>query len=350
MKARNSNIELLRLLCIVMIISMHVFGLFKDHLDITDYAALSFNNAICNLGVSIFMLISGYYGIRYKTEKLLSLWNIALFWSLALIFVDTDHSAKHLIRSVFPVFTNKYWFLTSSVIIFCLAPYIEKLISVITQQQFRRLIVIMLLFFVIAPSFLMLEIMRDSGKGVMNMLTVYLLGRYCSIYGLPKRLSGVSGGGVLFIVIMVITVMDLAVTLKAGTLFQMLARDNCILILLGAITVFTIVMKLKPHTMGWLNHLASYVFPVYVIHGALLTRLVYVPENTYSILYLMVWANTITITMTAIVMESVRRMFLNKPFLWLLGQELKAVETVKKKIHTPHQEFNASTGSTLPND
>lgn len=195
MTSRNSNVELLRLLCIVMIVSMHVFGRYNDNLSVWGWAALSVNNAVGNLGVTIFMLISGWYGIRLRTEKLLNLWNITLFWSLALIAVDVDHSAKNLVRSVFPVFTGKYWFLTVYIVISCLSPYIERLIAQLSRRQFQQLIAVLLLFFVVAPTFVILEIMHDSGKGVMNMLTVYLIGRYMARYGLPTRLKGICGGG-----------------------------------------------------------------------------------------------------------------------------------------------------------
>lgn len=194
MKSRNSNIESLRLLCMVMIISMHIFGLYNDHLGTAGLAALSFNNAVCNMGVSVFMLISGYYGIQYKPAKLLSLMNIALFWSVVLLIFDVDHTAKNVVKSVFPVFTAKYWFLTAYIVIAFLAPYIDKIVSLITQRQFLMLITILCIFFVLSPSFLMLEIMHDSGKGVINMLLVYLIGRYMAIYGIPRCLTGLSGG------------------------------------------------------------------------------------------------------------------------------------------------------------
>lgn len=332
MKERNSNIELLRLLCIVMIISMHVFGLYDDNLNTAGLAALSFNNAVCNMSVSIFMLISGYYGIRYKTDKLLSLWNIALFWSLALIFVDADHTAKNFVRSIFPVFTGKYWFLTSYIVIYCLSSYIEKLVQSISKCQFQMLLGVLLLFFVVAPSFLMLEILRDSGKGVMNMLTVYLIGRYFAIYGLPKRLSGLTGGGILLIVILIIASVDLTITLHFNSPFQMLARDNCILVLLGAITVFTMVMLMKPRIVGWVNKLASYVFPIYVMHGALMSRLAYIPGTMTQVLYMIVWLNAIGISMIAIVMEVIRRLLLNKQFNWILHKEMEIVEKAQSYV------------------
>lgn len=329
MKERNSNIEILRILCIVMIISMHVFGLYSDNLDTIGFATLSFNNAVCNMGVSIFMLISGYYGIHFKTKKLLSIWNVTLFWSLVLIFVDTDNSAKNLVRSIFPVFTGKYWFLTAYILVFCLSSYIEKLIQNINKRQFQILLCVLLLFFVIAPSFLMLEIMHDSGKGAMNMLMVYLLGRYFAMYGLPKRLSGPIGGVILLSVILIISGVDFFVSLRINFLFQMLARDNSFLILLAAVTLFTMVMQMKPRTITWVNHLASYVFPIYVIHGVLVLRTVFIPERMYSLLYLMIWLNAIIISLEAIALEFVRRLLICRLFDGLLRNELAMINMIR---------------------
>lgn len=329
MKERNSNIELLRLICIVMIVSMHVFGLYKEQLGMAGLLALSFNNAVCNLGVSIFMLISGFYGIKYKTERLFALWNIALFWSIVLLFVDTDHSVKNIVRSIFPVFTGKYWFLTAYIVISFLSPYIEKLINVIDVRHFQRLIGILILFFIIAPSLLMFEIMNDSGKGIVNMLLVYLLGRYFAIYGFPKWLIGLKSFLILFPIILIVAGIDFIVSQHFDITFQMLARDNCILILLGAIIVFCLVLQMKPRSVRWINQLATYVFPIYIIHYVLLYHIVYIPMDTYSMLYLMVWINAIVVAVVAVMMEFIRRKFFSNVFNKLLRAELMIIEKIK---------------------
>lgn len=56
---RNSNIELLRIICILMIVTMHVFGEFRDVSDPLFRNTSVFINAFCNSGVTIFVLISG---------------------------------------------------------------------------------------------------------------------------------------------------------------------------------------------------------------------------------------------------------------------------------------------------
>ena len=112
----------------------------------------------------------------------------------------------------------------------------------------------------------------------------------------------------------------------------MLARDNSILILLGAVIVFTMVMRIRPCTVVWINQLASYVFPIYVMHGALMSRMIYIPETLNQMLYLMVWLNAISISMIAIVLEFIRRKLLNKPFGWLLKLEMRIIKKVRDRL------------------
>lgn len=312
-----------------MIVSMHVFGCYNDGLSTLGWAALSVNNAVSNLGVTLFMLISGWYGIRLRAEKLLSLWNITLFWSLALIAVDVDHSAKNLVRSVFPVFTGKYWFLTVYIIISCLSPYIERLIVQLSRRQFQQLIALLLLFFVVAPTFVILEIMRDSGKGVMNMLTVYLIGRYMALYGLPTRLKRVATGGMLTLVLLLVAAVGFAVSSLTGTTYQPLARDNSIFMLAGAVITFCLVVQMKPRTVGWVNHLATYVFPIYIIHQSLFKGYAYIPPAAHYVLWLMVWLNAVALSVVSAGMEWDRRRLLSGLFGWVQQKELVFLEKIK---------------------
>ena len=80
-KERQSNIELLRIIAILIIIGHH----FAIHGKLYEYTDISFVNRIWmqflllsgKLGVSLFVLISGYFLIempRLKVEKLVKLW------------------------------------------------------------------------------------------------------------------------------------------------------------------------------------------------------------------------------------------------------------------------------------
>ena len=80
---RNSNHELLRLIAMYMIVFIHAnmylgsfcsgnIGMFFN----------GFVNGICNIGVSCFVLISGYYGIKFNIRKLVKMECMMISFSL----------------------------------------------------------------------------------------------------------------------------------------------------------------------------------------------------------------------------------------------------------------------------
>ena len=65
---RNSNFEMLRIVAILCIVVMHSSSFVNP--DDYNFLLLKLIGAIGNAGVSCFILISGYYGIRFRWEKI----------------------------------------------------------------------------------------------------------------------------------------------------------------------------------------------------------------------------------------------------------------------------------------
>ena len=83
MKTRNSNLEMLRILAIVMILYIHAFGLISG-MGYTNFGReiTVLANCICNIGVSCFILISGYFSIRFDWDKIIRMEIMVIFYSL----------------------------------------------------------------------------------------------------------------------------------------------------------------------------------------------------------------------------------------------------------------------------
>lgn len=77
---RQSNIELLRILCVIMVITLHVFGEYQEIESASFQHTCTFINSFCNTAVTIFILISGYYGIKFKLKKWVFLFTIVTFY------------------------------------------------------------------------------------------------------------------------------------------------------------------------------------------------------------------------------------------------------------------------------
>ena len=244
---------------------MHILGYYKQFNELTHFSL--FMNSFCNTGVTLFILISGFYGIKYiKWDKFFSLFNITTFYSIfALLFIyDIASLSKFdIIKNLFPVFCNKYWFVTSYLILMLLSGYIEKTLHNLTKKQMKLLILYLCIFVIFSPSLFLLEIFNDSGKGFMNMLTTYLIGRYIYIYGWPHHIANHYK---ILIPTLTILIWGLNEILSLLNLQPYFCRDNNVLILILALSIFYWVINMKPLMNYTLNQLSSYVFPIYIIH------------------------------------------------------------------------------------
>ena len=78
---RESNIELLRILCIIGILMMHTFSSVYSTVSGFNLVYGTFINSICNTSVSIFILISGYFGIKTNIRKIVSIEMVTVFYA-----------------------------------------------------------------------------------------------------------------------------------------------------------------------------------------------------------------------------------------------------------------------------
>ena len=83
---RNSNFEMLRIVAILCIVVMHSSSFVNP--DDYNFLLLKLIGAIGNAGVSCFILISGYYGIRFRWEKFLRLVYLTTIYSIVVTIVN----------------------------------------------------------------------------------------------------------------------------------------------------------------------------------------------------------------------------------------------------------------------
>lgn len=269
-KQRESNFELLRIISILLIVMMHSMApLLKTHNIINQEILLSIN-AFANTGVSMFILISGYFRITFRWNRLLSIIGIVLFYSILSFFIDkyTLHAniePKEYISYFLPLLCKKYWFITCYLVMYCLSPWLNK-ISNINKQDFKKLLLLLLFFFWIAPTIVIFhEIMEDGGKGLVNMIVLYLIGRYIIIYGFPQFIKK-HAIKIIIVCITLIFLLNTGITIFLNTINMRFCRDNSIFILLESISIFYLFTKCH-FCSKVVNYLAGFAFPLYLINS-----------------------------------------------------------------------------------
>lgn len=269
-KSRNSSVELLKIICIFGIISMHSFGRFYGTCQGINLVYGNAINSLFNIGVSVFMLITGYYSTNFSINKIFNYELIIIFYSILDLIVSAilkeSVPIKVVLRSLFPIATRKYWYMSVYIIIVCLSDYLNMICEKLDRKHMRRLLLVLILFFYLMPSFLYFQIIEDTGKGVVNMLIVYLIGRYIRTY-YNESISPLKLFGQAILAFMICFLGNLFFSLiaKQGEgLFCPWARDNSIFILFGAIYIFLMFKNISFHSK-LINSLAECIFATYLL-------------------------------------------------------------------------------------
>ena len=201
---RNSNIELLRIVAILGIICHHVLvhgvGIYRMPIENLTWG-YNFLNNMCYVGVNVFILISGYFSIRFSWSKLLRLYLIcAVVGALCYIFHcyrDGMSIGRSLIyQSVFAFSQNKLWYVLPYICLFLLSPFINRLLEQLSNREFVGLTTIL---FVISCYFgwFWHNDVNQSGFCLMQFIFLYVIGYAIKKFDVTKNANAFVGGGYL---------------------------------------------------------------------------------------------------------------------------------------------------------
>lgn len=281
---RNSAVELLRILCIFGIFTMHSFPATSTARGLLLVQGI-FINSLFNSCVSIFELISGFFGVRTSVKKLFRFWiMIAAFSILGLVvnygFGNVNNSGiieflKTIRNTIFPISSVKFWYMTAYFQLMVFADYINLIPEKMERKQFERFLLLLLFVYSICPTITFKNVMNDAGKGFVNMLLMYLIGRYIRLYGAEINVKGkcfnlntckTSGLFLLTAAVFIIEfLLNMAVSfVKGGVgIHAPFAMDWSILILLLAICIFMLFQRIH-FVSQVVNRIASHMFGAFL--------------------------------------------------------------------------------------
>lgn len=115
---RESNFELLRIICMLLIIWGHLINKYSVNEPIlgVTYLETRFLKSFTIVAVNVFILISGYFSISFKLPRILKLGQQTWFYSITLLILTISfgwHSISYYDITYFvPIFSKRYWFIT----------------------------------------------------------------------------------------------------------------------------------------------------------------------------------------------------------------------------------------------
>ena len=200
--ARASNFELLRILAMLLILVLHANFLafrFPTNEAIHSQPLTSlgqvWSEALAIVGVNIFVLISGYFGIKARIKGIVSLLFQAFFYTVGvystLVLLGLEpFSLSEFMGSLIPLNRKSEWFLPTYLSLMIFSPLLNALAQRTSEQELRRYL---LLFFLVefVLGFINDQLEVKDGYSLFAFSGIYLIGRYLRLY--PQRLERRNG-------------------------------------------------------------------------------------------------------------------------------------------------------------
>lgn len=166
-KKRQSNFELCRIVAMFMIIAHHycvhgVFDFWHVTTTLTSYincVLLSIIATTGKLGVNLFVLISGYFLIssNFNLTHFLKVYFKTLVYSLLILitayFLGEQISSQIVKLSIAPFGKNAYWFISAYLMLYILAPFLNRFILTTKKNMLNNFMFITTILWVIIPTF-----------------------------------------------------------------------------------------------------------------------------------------------------------------------------------------------------
>lgn len=276
MRNRDSNFELLRIVCMIFIVWGHFINKFSVQTPILglNYLETHFFKSFTIVAVNVFILISGYFSITFRLARLLKLaqqtWFYSVFFLILGIFLGTHvlYPQKDILF-LCPIFSKIYWFITIYIMLYILSPALNKMSSIIPRKQFKSILLIGLIIIYIWHTFSFIlnsgRPIDDAGYGIINFIYLYLLGRYIRMH-IDIHSNKHNFLFLYCITSIVLFVFQLSYSLILGFSFTALFSYNTILVLLGSVFLFLFFARLDLKYNPLINNLAKYSLAIYIIH------------------------------------------------------------------------------------
>ena len=293
---RQTNFELLRIVAMLMIITLHYivkgFAVTNDADRTLMFYAMRLIEAFCIVAVNCYVLISGYFLVEseWKAGRIISLLAQILFYSLlipvAMICIGmlswSDLGTYDWIGFILPIETEHYWFATSYVIMYIFAPVLAAGARSMNKKTLQKVILALLLFLSVGKSVFPVYLETDKyGYNYGWFLALFLVAAYLRLY-CPEWLKNrgnaisiyISSSLCIFALSLIADVLGKKID-AFSYYWEMPYTYNHVLCLIGSIGLFSAFKNIKiseGKAAGIIRRLAPYTFGVYLLHEHILVR------------------------------------------------------------------------------
>ncbi|MBS9334886.1 acyltransferase [Fructobacillus sp. M1-13] len=269
-KVRNSNLEFLRIIAMLLIVAHHFALHGFEWVDTSslsggiDVFILDFFRSGGKLGVDIFVLISGYFVSKkaFTLKKFLLIYAQIWFYSVGifLLFTFCLHPFFPITKidafyNFFPLIYNRYWFATNFIFLMALSPLLNVTFKYVKQPVILRILLLAVLFCSFLPTFFNVSApLSYLGWFILLYMVAGYIRYFVDIHKLNHKKH------ILF------TILSVSALYIMSIVNSKYWDLHSFIVLVSTVEIFIMTITAKPRYNRMVNLISGSTFGVYLIH------------------------------------------------------------------------------------
>lgn len=284
---RNSSVEIYRIIATFSVLVFHfngwLVGGIPKYFDVDNFSAFRVSQAIiesCScICVNMFIVISGYFGIRLKLQSLLRIFLLLLsihvpFYLFDCLFFNTPFLFKEFIRK-FLAISNGGYFIQCYFMLMLFSPVLNSFLEKYDRKRgalfVSFLVIIEFWFDCITHTYFM---GFRNGYSVLHFIVVYMIARYVYLYRTDlMRLTSKFWIGAYLVCTIIILIMYVY---GVNYVWQ---YSNPVIVISAVCSFMPFLYK--SYVCRWVNWVAKSTLAVYIIHVTVPVYDIVVRYDTY---------------------------------------------------------------------
>lgn len=255
---------------VIVLYHMYLYNL--SDLRCPEHPVISSIFPLLHVGVPLFVLISGYFGIKPTWKGLLTIISVVVVYHVPLLLYHDLRHGLNIHSFLFISDAGFYWFVRVYLFLYITAPILNQALK---SMDKKRCLIWILVLSVISIYFGYFD--KEgclSGKSLPNFWLIYSIGYYIHNHIRAERISVLNVLIALFL-FNVSTFIGLYFSINNAFVFDKILRltfyYNSVGLILNAVLIFLLFCKIRISNTA-INYVASSMFSVYIIHEQPLIR------------------------------------------------------------------------------
>lgn len=266
---RESNIELCRIVAMLLVLLLHANYFSLGEVEYTDALedkfgtfTKAFAEQLCVICVNVFILISGWFGIRPNIKGGLSLLFQVFFYHILVILLFLCIGETVTLKQVLVgfYFGNSYWFVVSYLILYAISPILNAFIESSTPRIYASVLIVFFLMEFIY-GWIWNSVVFNRGYTTISFVGLYLLAQF-----VRRHLHQLLSLDVYkcFLLYIFFSILPVGIFFLTGYKFNIIAYSSPFVILSSLFFFLTFnQMKISSKVI---NYLACSSLSIYLIH------------------------------------------------------------------------------------